>query len=154
MQKRGELDMVISLLLAAVLTLQGQQVVTQGGPPPAPVPKDAPKTVPDTPQGRHVKAFIQAFNAGDEQAFLKTQESVMTSETLAKRPATDRAKMFNRMKGDFGTLTVTRVAATPDRIRMVVPDKDGNEAIFSFEFESKAPYKIKSIGVDIGNVER
>ena len=146
--------MVISLLLAAVLTLQGQQVVTQGGPPPAPVPKDAPKTLPDTPQARHVKAFIQAFNAGDEQAFLKTQESVMTSETLAKRPATDRAKMFNRMKGDFGTLTVTRVAATPDRIRMVVPDKDGNEAIFSFEFESKAPYKIKSIGVDIGNVER
>ena len=146
--------MVISLLLAAVLTLQGQQVVTQGGPPPAPVPKDAPKTLPDTPQGRHVKAFVQAFNSGDEQTFLKTQESVMTSDTLAKRPAADRAKMFKRMKGDFGTLTSTRVAATPDKIRMVVLDKDGNEAIFSFEFENKAPYKIKSIGVDIGNVER
>jgi hypothetical protein len=146
--------MVISLFLAAVLTLQGQQVVTQGGPPPAPVPKDAPKTLPDTPQGRHVKAFVQAFNSGDEETFLKTQESVMTSDTLAKRPAADRAKMFKRMKGDFGTLTITRVAATPDKIRMVVLDKDGNEAIFSFEFESKAPYKIKSIGVDIGNVER
>ena len=146
--------MVIALLLATALTLQGQQVVTQGGPPPAPVPKDAPKTLPDTPQGRHVKAFVQAFNSGDEATFLEMQDSVMTSDTLAKRPAADRAKMFKRMKGDFGTLTIARVAATPERIRMVVPDKDGNEAIFSFQFETSAPYKIKNIGVDIGNVER
>ena len=33
-------------------------------------------------------------------------------------------------------------------------NKDGDEAIFSFEFESKAPDKIKGIGVDIGNVQR
>ena len=33
-------------------------------------------------------------------------------------------------------------------------DKDGNDAIFSFDFETKAPYKIKGIAVDIGNVER
>ena len=146
--------MVIALLLAAVLTLQGQQVVTQGGPPPAPVPKDAPKTLPDTPQGHHVKAFIEAFNSGDEGTFLKAEDAVMTTDMLGRRPAAERAKMFNRMKGDFGTLRVTRVASTPDKIRLVVPDKDGNEAIFSFEFESKAPYKIKGIGVDIGNVER
>jgi hypothetical protein len=37
---------------------------------------------------------------------------------------------------------------------VVIPDKDGNEAIFSFDFETKAPYKIRGIGVDLGNVER
>jgi hypothetical protein len=58
------------------------------------------------------------------------------------------------MQGDFGTLTVKRVAAAGDKIRVVVPDKEGNEAIFSFDFEAKPPYKIKGIGVDIGNVER
>ena len=141
------------MMLSLVLLLQGQ-VVTQGGPPPAPVPKDAPKTLPDTPQGRHVKAYIEAFNSGDEKTFLAAQETLMSSDTLARRPATDRAKMFNRMKGDFGTLTVKRVAATPGQIRLVAPDKDGNEAIFSFDFEAKPPYKIKGIGVDIGNVER
>jgi hypothetical protein len=142
-----------TLLLMIALMFQGQ-VVTQGGPPPPPVPKDAPKTVPDTPQGRHVKAFIAAFNSGDEKKFLAAEEELMTAGTLARRPAADRAKMFNRMKGDFGTLTVKRVAATAETIRIVVPDKDGNEAIFSFDFEAKAPYKIKGIGVDIGNVER
>jgi hypothetical protein len=101
-----------------------------------------------------VKAYIEAFNSGDEKTFLKAQEDLMSADTLAKRPAADRAKMFGRMKGDFGALTVKRAAATPDKIRVVVPDRDGNEAIFSFEFEAKAPYKIKGIGVDIGNVER
>ena len=52
------------VLLAATLGFQGQTVV-QGGPPPKPVPQNAPATLPDTPQGRHVKAFIEAFNSGD-----------------------------------------------------------------------------------------
>ena len=142
-----------ALLLLIVLMFQGQ-VVVQGGPPPAPVPRDAPTTLPSTPQGKQVKAFIDAFNTGDEKTFLKAQDDLMTPEVLARRPAAERAKMFNRMKGDFGTLTVKRVAATPEKIRVVMPDKDGNEAIFSFDFDSKAPYKIKGLGVDLGNVER
>jgi hypothetical protein len=141
------------LLLLIALTFQGQ-VVTQGGPPPAPVPKDAPKTLPDTPQGKHVKAYIDAFNSGDEKKFLAAQEELMAADTLARRPAADRAKMFNRMKGDFGKLAVKRAASTPERIRVVMADKDGNDAIFSFDFETRAPYKIKGIAVDIGNVER
>jgi hypothetical protein len=142
-----------TLLLLIALTFQGQAVV-QGGPPPAPVPRDAPTTLPDTPQGKHVKAYIDAFNSGDEQKFLSAQEALMSADTLARRPAADRAKMFSRMKGDFGTLTVKRAASTPEKIRVVMADKDGNDAIFSFDFETRAPYKIKGIAVDIGNVER
>jgi hypothetical protein len=142
-----------TLLLLVALTFQGQ-VVTQGGPPPAPVPKDAPKALPDTPQGKHVKAFIDAFNTGDEKKFLAVQEELMAPETLARRPAAERAKMFSRMKGDFGTLTVKRAAAAPNQIRVVMPNKEGDDAIFSFEFEAKAPFKIRGIAVDIGNVER
>jgi hypothetical protein len=130
------------------------QVVVQGGPPPVPVPKDAPKTLPATPQGKIVKAYIDAFNAGDEKKFLAVQEELMAPDVLAKRPAAERAKMFNRMKGDFGTLTVKRAVAAPDKIRAVMENKDGDEAIFSFEFESKAPYRIKGIAVDIGNIQR
>jgi hypothetical protein len=142
-----------TLLLLIALTCQGQAVV-QGGPPPAPVPRDAPKTLPDTPQGKQVKAYIDAFNSGDEQKFLSAQEALMSADTLARRPAADRAKMFGRMKGDFGKLIVKRAASTPEQIRVVIADKDGNDAIFSFDFEPKAPYKIKGIAVDIGNVER
>ena len=146
--------MIMSLLLSVVLMSQGQQVVTQGGPPPKPVPKDAPATLPDTPQAKHVKAYIDAFNAGDEAKFLKTQEELMSPETLARRPVAERAKMYNRLRGDFPTMKIKRVAATAEQIRAIIPDRDGNEAIFSFDFDTKAPFKIKGIGIDIGNVER
>ena len=145
--------MFSTLILIVGLSVQGQQVV-QGGPPPPPVPKNAPATLPDTPQGKRVQSFINAFNTGDEQKFLKAQEELMAAGTLAKRPQAERAKMYARMKGDFGTLKVKRAVADGDKIRVVIPDKDGNEAIFSFELEPKAPYKILGIAVDIGNVER
>ena len=58
------------------------------------------------------------------------------------------------MRGDFTTLKISRVAATAQQIRAVIPDREGNEAIFSFDFEAKAPYKIKGIAVDIGSVQR
>ena len=145
--------MLSAILLVGSLAFQGQ-VVVQGGPPPKPVPKNAPAALPDTPQGKHVKEFIDAFNSGDEAKFLKTQEDLMSSEALAKRPADQRAKMYARMKGDFPTLKVKRAAATPEQIRAVLEDRDGNDAIFTFDFEAKAPYKIKGIGIDIGNVER
>ena len=144
------------LLLLVALMFQGQVVVQEGrgGPPPVPVPMNAPKTLPATPQGKIVKAYIEAFNTGDEKKFLAVQEELMAPEALARRPATDRAKMFSRMKGDFGTLTVKRAVSAPDQIRAVMENKDGDEAIFSFDFTTKAPFKIKGIGVDIGNIQR
>ena len=145
--------MVAAMVLVGALAFQGQ-VVVQGGPPPKPVPKDAPATLPDTPQAKAVKAYMDAFNSGDEAKFLKVQEGLMSAETLAKRPAEQRAKMYARMKGDFPALKITRAVASPEQIRAIVPDRDGNEAIFVFDFETRAPYKIKGIGIDIGNVER
>ena len=42
----------------------------------------------------------------------QTQEELMSPETLAKRPAADRAKMFSRMKRGFSaTMKMKRVAA-------------------------------------------
>jgi hypothetical protein len=144
--------MIAELLF--VVALQGGQAVVQGGPPPKPVPRDAPATLPDTPQARHVKAYVDAFNTGDEATFLKVQESLFAPETLARRPASDRASLYARMRGDFTTMRILRVAAAPEQIRVVVPDRDGNEAIFSFDFDAKPPYKIKGLGIDIGTVER
>ena len=143
--------MIAELLF--VVALQGQ-VVVQGGPPPAPVPKNAPATLPDTPQAKHVKAYVDAFNTRDEAAFLKMQEEHFAPDTLQKRPAAERAKMYARLRGDFGSMKILRVAASAEQIRVIIPDKDGNEAIFSFDFDAKAPYKIKGMGIDIGNVER
>ena len=146
--------MLSVMVLSAALVMQSGQTVVQGGPPPKPVPKDAPAALPDTPQAKHVKAYIDAFNSGDQAKFMKVQEELMSAEALARRPADQRAKMYARLRGDFPTMKVKRAAATAEQIRAVIEDRDGNEAIFSFDFESKAPFRIKGIAIDIGNVER
>ena len=146
--------MIGILVITALMSAQSGQVVVQGGPPPKPVPKNAPAALPDTPQAKHVKAYIDAFNSGDEKKFLAVQEQLMSAEALARRPAEQRAKMYARLRGDFPTMKIKRAAATPEQIRAVMEDRDGNEAIFTFDFETKAPYKIKGLGIDIGNVER
>ena len=105
--------------------------------------------------GRHVDAYVKAFNTGDEKTFLAANEKTMVPELLAKRPAEERAKMFQRLRGDFGTLKVTRILkSTPAQIAFVAPLKDGNEGTFTFDFEEKAPFRISRLAIDVEARER
>jgi hypothetical protein len=107
-------------------------------------------SLPDTPQGRHVQAFIKAFNSGDEKTFLAAQEKIMTKGILQKRSAEERANLFRRMKGDFGTFAIERVAkATATQIEVIIPAKDGGIGTFTFDFEEKPPYLISQLGIDV-----
>lgn len=106
--------------------------------------------LPDTPQGRHVQAWVKAFNTGDEKAFLAIQEQHVAKTVLARRPDAERAKMFQRMRGDFPTLRVTKVVrASETQIQFQAPANDGGLGTFTFDFEDKAPYLISSIGIDV-----
>ena len=58
--------------------------------------------------------------------------------------------MYGRLKQISARFKVKRAIAAGDKIRVVI-DKDGNEAIFSFDLEPKPPYKNPGlVGVDIG----
>ena len=59
--------------------------------------------LPATPQGRHLEAFIEAFNSGDEAKYLAMMEQHVAPELLKKRPAAEHVELFQRMKADFGT---------------------------------------------------
>ncbi len=65
--------------------------------------------MPDTPQGKHVKAYLEAFNSGDEKKYLAMIEEHFDPSAVKGRPVEERAKMFQRLKGDFGTFKVTKV---------------------------------------------
>ena len=116
--------MIVPLMLVSLLGLQ----------------TTAPKAValPDTPQGRQVEAYIKGFNSGDEKAFLAANEKTMTPELLAKRPAEERAKLFQRMRSDFAAIKVARlVKATPAQIVFVALLKDGNEGTFTLRLRGE-----------------
>lgn len=107
-------------------------------------------TLPDTPQGKHVAAWVKAFNSGDEKVFLKAQQDLMAPSVNARRGPEDQAKMFQRMKGDFGTMKIEKVVkATAQQIVIQVPGPDGATGTFTFDFEDKAPFKIAGLGIDV-----
>ena len=114
-----------------------------------------PVALPDTPQGKHVKAYLDAFNSGDEKKYLAMVEEHFEASTLKERPLEERAKMFQRLKGDFGTFKVAKVAkASAEAITLLIPNKEGIEATFNFRFAAAAPHKITGIGVDLERGER
>lgn len=115
------------------------------------IPQASPAvTLPDTPQGTRVAAYIKAFNAGDEKAFLTMQEAQIQPELLQKRTAEERAAMYKRMRGDFGTIKPTKVLkASSVEIELLVPNKEGIDATLRFSFDAAVPHHISSISVEI-----
>lgn len=106
--------------------------------------------LPDTPQGKRVAAWLEAFNSGDEKVFTKVQDEQFAPSVLARRTPEERAKMYQRLKGDFGTMKVEKVTkATALQIAIQVPTQDGATGTFTFDFEDKAPFKITGLGVDV-----
>jgi hypothetical protein len=129
-----EIPMIAALLTLILLTPQ----------------PTAAAALPDTPQGKRVATYIQAFNAGDEKAFMAMQEAQIKSDLLAKRSPSERSEMFKRMRGDFGALKVTKVVkASESAIVLLIPNKEGIEATFTFSFDPAPPHQISGIAVEI-----
>jgi len=104
-------------------------------------------TLPSTPQGKVVAAFVTAFRAG-EPAFLNFQEQHMLSGQ--KRTLEERKAMYARMRKNFGDFKFRAVrSASAEQITLAVAHAEGEEAAFTFRFESAAPYRITEIAVEV-----
>ena len=108
-------------------------------------------TLPDTPQGKHVAAYIAAFNSGDIKTYLAFYEEHMAESLLAKRSVEDRTAMFTKMRATFSKLTPSKVVkASAQQIQVLFPTADGDaQGTFTFDFEAAAPYKIAGLGVEL-----
>lgn len=76
-------------------------------------------TLPATPQGRQIEAFVKALRSG-EAAFVRC---------------------------DFKILNV--LSASADAITVAVAHAEGLKATFTFSFEKAAPFRITNMFVDV-----
>ena len=76
----------------------------------------AAQTLPDTAQGKRVQAYLDAFNAGDEAAFLATMKDLVDPKLIAKRTYDERKQMFQRMRGDFVQTVLTGSSADSEAL--------------------------------------
>jgi hypothetical protein len=109
-----------------------------------------PEVLSDTPQGRHVSAYIEAFNAG-EAAFVAMYEAATVPKMAAQISPARRVELYNRLVREVGTIKVEKViASSPKNITfsMRVPGK-GSTAMFAFTFEEKAPFRISGVDMEV-----
>ena len=108
-------------------------------------------TLPDTPQGKHIAAYVEAFNSGDIKKYLEFYQAHMADSILAKRSVEDRTAMFTKMRATFSKLTPSKIVkASAQQIQVQFPTADGEaQGTFTFDFESDAPYKIAGLGVEL-----
>jgi hypothetical protein len=60
-------------------------------------------------------------------------------ELLARRPADERAKYVQRMRGDFDTLKIARmIKTTPTRSAVLAPSRTAPRGTFTFDFDERA----------------
>jgi CubicO group peptidase (beta-lactamase class C family) len=98
---------------------------------------------PDTSAGRLVAAYIEAFNSEDAGALRAFLEANFSSTALAQRPAEQRMKSLQQIKGDAGTLEPARIVeAREDALTIIARGAKGPWLEISFAFEKDAPGKM------------
>jgi Peptidase family S41/N-terminal domain of Peptidase_S41 in eukaryotic IRBP len=97
-------------------------------------------SVPDSPAGRTLQAFLQAFNSADRsqiEAYVKTYGSQQTVDGLLA---------FRAQTGGFTLLSIEQ--STPDAISFRIKGKeDATEAFGTLLLASPAPPKVKSLSI-------
>ena len=83
------------------------------------------------------------------------QDEHLEPALLKRRSTEERAQLFKRMRGDFGTLKVSKVLqASAEAIQVAIPNKEGVEATFTFSFEAQPPNRISALSVEIDRGDR
>jgi CubicO group peptidase (beta-lactamase class C family) len=128
----------LSILLLPSATLGGQERVMGQGPPPE--------------IRALIDAFVEAVNSGSVEKWEAMAQARFTPEFLKRRPAAERAALYQRLRADFGTIRPDRVnrRGPSAPLQLQVRTTSGTPGVISLAIEESSPFRITDINVDIG----
>ncbi|BCS30875.1 hypothetical protein TBR22_A00750 [Luteitalea sp. TBR-22] len=99
----------------------------------------------------HIDAFVSALNGTADQ-WERMATAHFAPSLLEARPAQERRAMHDRLRADFGTISVGAVTRDgPDApLRLAVTGSKGQKGVIELTLESAAPFRIAGIGIDVG----
>jgi retinol-binding protein 3 len=132
---------ILSFTLAVTLALfagPGRSANATPGSGPAP---------PDTPAGRCVAAYLEAYETADAARLEDFEHRYRARSAARERTIEDRVGRTRRIRDDLGRLDLRRVVSVgPAEIAVLVrSERTGMPWLLSFEFESQAPYRLVSV---------
>ncbi len=107
----------------------------------------------DSPQGKIVQAYIEAFNSGDEGKMRTFFLENISKEGLAQRPAEARLERYRMMKTEMQSLKLEKVLSVEhQKIAVLLENGKKEKFTYIFEFEENPPYKLETIAVEMGEM--
>ncbi len=105
---------------------------------------------PDPQVRAHVDAFARALASLDADAFESMARDHFAPDLLARRTPESRRDLVQRLKADFGTITVGKVLATPDgTVVLEIQGSTGFAGRVELTLEPAAPFRITKMGLTV-----
>ena len=134
--RRARVTVVVLILVSVVVP-----GLSQDGPPPG--------KLPDTDLGRCVRAYVAAFNSGDDDVMRQFFNEYSAASSLERVPMERRLALTNRLWDDAGELELRAVReVTEDGASVVLAGSDGRLLLFTFRFEPEEPHGLLGIRVE------
>lgn len=125
---------------------QGNRVLTTTSPAGSSV------ALPDTGAAGTIKAYLTAFNSGNEEQ-MRTFFSERAENSPNAPSIKDRLDRYRTMRGNLGKLTLKSWGPAPDgegwAIRLTT--EQGDPATFTMMIEPQAPYRFQGLKVEVGD---
>lgn len=137
------------LMAAALVTGCAGMAAAQPPAPPAGKPR---MDVQAGPGRQRIDAFFKALSSGDADAFEAMAKEHFQPETLARRTPQDRKTLVERIRADFGQLTLDRMERRPDgTVTLAVRGTTGLQGRIELTLETAPSERITRIGIEVGD---
>jgi CubicO group peptidase (beta-lactamase class C family) len=105
--------------------------------------------LPDTPLGRRVGVFLDAFRKADRPGIVGFFEQNLTVQALAQRPAAERADRILRLRTELGQVTLRRADERPPASLVVIVEGERQGlSKLTFDFAPAPPQQLLGIKLD------
>ena len=114
-------------------------------------PAGAGATLPDSPLGRHARAYFEAYAAGDSASIARYAEEHVAPDSRARTPMAERVRRFREMKADHGALTIVDVPNGDDaELAVRVRDAHGEPLMLTFMAAPGPEHLLMGMRVEMG----
>jgi D-alanyl-D-alanine carboxypeptidase len=100
---------------------------------------------------QRVDAFFKALASGDPATFEAMAKEHYTPEMLARRTPAERSQMLERIRGDFGQLTLGEISRRKDgSVALSVRGTTGMQGTIELTLEPPPAERITRVGIEVG----
>lgn len=98
----------------------------------------------------HIDALVRALNSGSSDEGEKMAQDHFSRSELKRHSAEERKQTFDRVRQDFGTISLGRIDGPDQPLQLHIKGSTGANGVIELKLEQDTPYRIDDLRVKIG----